>query len=699
MMLKWKWVLSVTLLVISLAWVFSDASASRSPVMADNERMAVLLPTRLSEHHLNKVAWGDAIAAQGLTNFLETLDFEKIFFLATDIETFREQQFNLDDQVKRGELDFARDVFAVYKQRVDERVAFAEKLLDEPMDFTADEEYEWKRNDAAWPADQAAADDLWRKRIKHLYLSQLISRENGDDDTAVSEEDKEKQTHSDKVNAALEPAEFVRRALKRYQTVVQDNDETWLLEIYLTSFARAYDPHTDFMSPNNMEDFEINMRLSLEGIGAILSSEDGAAKIERLIPGGPAELDGRLKPGDKIIAVAQGDEEAVDVLHWPLYKTVRLIRGEKGSRVVLTIIPNSNPASLEKIDIIRDEVKLEDQAAKGELRTITDETGASMAVGVITLPEFYADFKGGKTGESTSCSRDVRRIIKELQDQGAVGMVLDLRNNGGGSLVEAVNLTGLFIGTGPVVQVRDRNTVRALRDDDPDIAYDGPLVVMVNRLSASASEIVAGALQDYGRAIIVGDSKTHGKGTVQTLIAMHRRENLGSLKVTTASFYRIAGGSTQIMGVKPDIIIPSVVETLEVGEDLLDNALPYTTVERLNYRPWRGGNPDLVPALQSKSGERRGTDARFQSFNDLMARMKERQDSNLITLNLEKRRAFAASEKELRDKIEEINPETGKKDDIILGEALNIMRDIIATETGKAIADDKSKPSSTAASL
>ncbi len=481
--------------------------------------------------------------------------------------------------------------------------------------------------------------------------------------------------------------------------MIEDNDETWVTESYLTAFARAFDPHTDFMSPNNMEDFEINMKLSLQGIGAILSNEDGAAKIERLIAGGPAEQDGRLQPGDKIIAVAQGDEESVDVLHWPLYKTVRLIRGDKGTKVVLTVIPASDQNSISLIDIIRDEVKLEEQAAKGELRTITGDDGAEKKVGVITLPDFYSDFKGGGNSESTSCTRDVERLLNELVADGAEGIILDLRNNGGGSLPESISLTGLFIETGPVVQVRDRRRVRALTDRDPSITYDGPLVVLVNRLSASASEIVAGALQDYGRAIIVGDSKTHGKGTVQTLTNLSSANpQLGSVKVTTASFYRIAGGSTQIRGVTPDIVIPSFTETLEVGEDLLENALPYSTVDQMSYRIWKETD-GIIPELEQKSLARRSTDPRFTSFSDLLQRSRERQESETITLELEKRRELAASEKELRKQIEEINPDTGKKDDLILSEALNIMGDLIMVESGKAVVGESSENTPAAAAL
>ncbi|MGA1193877.1 MAG: carboxy terminal-processing peptidase [Kiritimatiellia bacterium] len=694
-----KLIFSLVLLLGSLAWVFSDADADSDSILEKSSRMARLMANNLPILHLNKVPWDDTIGERGLDNYLEALDFEKIFFLASDVEGFRTRQYELDDEVKHGKLDFALEIYEVFKSRVTDRVAYAESLLEQPFDFTVDENYAWKRKEANWPADLAASDDLWRRRIKHLYLSRLVAQENGSVEEALDDVDEDKRSHSDTVNLTLTPEEFVRKSLKRYRTVIEDNDETWVTESYLTAFARAFDPHTDFMSPNNMEDFEINMKLSLQGIGAILSNEDGAAKIERLIAGGPAEQDGRLQPGDKIIAVAQGDEESVDVLHWPLYKTVRLIRGDKGTKVVLTVIPASDQNSISLIDIIRDEVKLEEQAAKGELRTITGDDGAEKKVGVITLPDFYSDFKGGGNSESTSCTRDVERLLNELVADGAEGIILDLRNNGGGSLPESISLTGLFIETGPVVQVRDRRRVRALTDRDPSITYDGPLVVLVNRLSASASEIVAGALQDYGRAIIVGDSKTHGKGTVQTLTNLSSANpQLGSVKVTTASFYRIAGGSTQIRGVTPDIVIPSFTETLEVGEDLLENALPYSTVDQMSYRIWKETD-GIIPELEQKSLARRSTDPRFTSFSDLLQRSRERQESETITLELEKRRELAASEKELRKQIEEINPDTGKKDDLILSEALNIMGDLIMVESGKAVVGESSENTPAAAAL
>jgi len=697
-----KIIFAMVLLVVSMAWVFSEAETPTSnPAAQESTRMARLLANNLPLMHLNKIEWDDQLANRALDNFLEALDFEKVFFLASDVATFKQNVTNLDDQVKRGDLAFANQVYATFKERVENRVAFVETMLESPIDVSVDESYEWKRKDAPWPADEAQWDDLWRKRIKHQYLSRIVSDEITAEEKAIENIEDDKRSHSDTINDSLTPVEFVRRSFTRYLTVIQDNDESWVTERYLSAFARAFDPHTDFMSPNNREDFEINMKLSLQGIGAMLSNEDGAAKVERLIPGGPAEQDGRLKPGDKIVAVAQGEEEAVDVLHWPLYKTVRLIRGDKGSKVVLTVIPNSDPSgtTLTKIDLVRDEVKLEEQAAKGELKTVTELSGETNLVGVITLPDFYADFKGGRDGEARSCTRDVLNILNDLLAQGANGIILDLRNNGGGSLTEAIEMTGLFIETGPVVQVRDRRKVRALYDRDPTVAYSGPLVVLVNRLSASASEILAGALQDYGRAIIVGDSKTHGKGTVQTLTDLSSANpQLGSVKVTTASFYRIAGGSTQIRGVIPDIVVPSFMETLEVGEDLLPNALPYSTVPEAEYSMVSAPG-DLIALLHKKSDERRSNDVRFQSFNDLLERAKVRQEQSSISLKLEDREQLVESEKELRKQIDEVNPDTGKKDDLILIEALNITRDLILIEKQHAVAGDNDELKPAAAAL
>lgn len=678
-----KYILAILLVAVSASWAVRSDTAT--PALENFSRSARLLSSTLPLMHLNKAPWDQSIARIALDNYLEALDFERSFFLQSDIDAFHEKLDGLEESVKRGNLELAFEIYEVFKTRVTDRVAFVETLVGEAMDFNLDETYFWKRKLADWPADEEAWDDLWRRKIKNQLLVRLVETEIGsEEEPSLDEEDEDQRTHTQLLNETLTPEEFVIRQYQRYQNMIRDNDETWVAERFLTAFARAFDPHTDFLSPNNLEDFEINMKLSLVGIGAMLGTEDGAAKIERLIPGGPAEQDGRLQPGDKIIAVAQGDEPPVDVLHWPLYRTVRLIRGEKDTTVVLHVLPVSDPSGsrIELIDIVRDEVKLEEQAAKSELRRIEAEDGAETVVGVITLPDFYADMSGGRMGQSSrSCTRDVQRLLGELVGQGAEALILDLRNNGGGSLTEAISLTGLFIEAGPVVQVRDRRSVRPIYDRNRAIDFDGPLIVLVNRLSASASEIVAGALQDYDRAIIIGDSKTHGKGTVQTLTELaSNNPRLGSVKVTTASFYRIAGGSTQLKGILPDIVIPSVFETMEIGEETLDNALPWSTVEPLSYATPPGFD-DVRSRLIEQSAARRADDVRFATHASLLERLRERQEQQEITLRLEDRLAFAREQKELQDLIESpslINGDDSKNNDLALTEALNVAVDWVA---------------------
>jgi carboxyl-terminal processing protease len=437
------------------------------------------------------------------------------------------------------------------------------------------------------------------------------------------------------------------------------------------------------MTPSSVEDFDINMKLSLVGIGAMLRPEDGSAEVVRIIPGGPADQDGRLKAGDKIIAVAQGDEEPVSILHWPLYKSVRLIRGEIGTKVVLTIIPASDRSGTRtrKIDIMRDEVKLEEQAAKGKVREVEFGEGEVRRLGVITLPDFYADFTAANNNEKDArrASSDVRRLINELTLEGIEGLVLDLRNNGGGSLVESIDIAGMFISSGPIVQVKERRGVQVLPDADPDVLYDGPMVVLVNRLSASASEILAAALQDYKRAVIVGDRQTHGKGTVQTLMPLSG-DRRGSLKLTTAGFYRINGGSTQLKGVTPDIIIPSYLDVMDFGEDSLKHALPWDTIRPAMYRT-QNGLDEIIPLLAEQSQERLAENNEFQVFLQRRERLKERYETKTVSLSLDTRIEEAAAEKELDDIqsgvfLDEDNGEE-QDSDLILRETLHILSDMI----------------------
>lgn len=696
---RWQMTLAAALCASALAAAARLTSAVPD-VLPDAAR---LVARNLPRMHISHRDCSDQMAAAALDIYLDSLDYDHSYFLASDIAAFRKDASNLDDCLRSGDLSFAYRVQDVLRERVSNRVAYADALLARGFDLSPKETFHWKRDEAPWPADEAEWDELWRRKIKNQYLARVVARTLGAESDAEAEKkllqggDEEEKTATEEAEAKLAPEEFVRKGYRQYLTLLNDTDPETTAERFLSAFARAYDPHSDYMSRNSAEDFDISMKLSLFGIGALLTTEDGMVKVDRIIPGSPAARDGRLKAGDRIIAVAQGDTEAVDILHWPLTRAVRLIRGAKGTKVVLTVLPASDlsGATVRKIDLIRDEVKLEEQAAKGDVREVRGADGNVRRLGVIKVPEFYADLSARRAAgrEPRTVSGDVRHILGELATNRIEGIILDLRNNSGGPLNEAVELTGLFIDSGPVVQVSDGYGSQVLGDTDPVTVYGGPLVVLVNRQAASASEILAGALQDYGRAVIVGDSKTHGKGTIQTLAPLKAvNPALGQLKVTTASFYRIDGGSTQLKGVTPDIVIPSVLDSLELGEEFLPHALPWSVVYPALYRPvadLRG----VIPQLRRRSEERRQKDARFAAYGSLLDRLAERQKSQEISLNLDERLAQVRSEQELQKSLEAEEargdesanaPKNGKdeakKKDLLLDEALNILSDLVALE-------------------
>jgi carboxyl-terminal processing protease len=638
--------------------------------------------------------------------FIDSLDPAHSYFLQTDIDEFQKESDDLYKQLRKGDISFAHDVFSILLERMANRMTFTEEQLKTGFDIDTDEQFLWDRKDAPWPKDEAEWDDLWRKRLKNEYIAQLVSKQLDAEEAAeAGSEEADEAPNTNTVAEAeaattnltaeagegedeaiaeenLSPEEFILERYKQYKLTIESFDEEMLLQRYLTAFTQVYDPHSDYMSPSSVEDFDINMKLSLVGIGAMLRPEDGTARIVRIIPGGPAEQDGRLKAGDKIISVAQGDEEPVSILHWPLYKAVRLIRGEKDTTVILTIIPASDRSGTrtKKIDLVRDEVKLEEQAAKGKVKEVELSDGKIRRLGIITLPDFYADFAAASNNEKDArrASVDVSRLVQEQVTQGIDGLVLDLRNNGGGSLVEAIETAGLFISSGPIVQVKESHGVQVLPDADPEMDFDGPMIVLVNRLSASASEILAAALQDYKRAIIVGDEKTHGKGTVQTLMPLGDRK--GSLKLTTAGFYRINGGSTQLKGVSPDVIIPDYLDVMGLGEDSLEHALPWDTVYPAMYRT-QNGLSELIPLLVDQSKERLDNSEEFIVYLARRERLRERFETKTVSLSLDTRMAEAEAEKELDDIQSNafMDDEEEEEDsaDIILDEALNILSDLI----------------------
>ncbi len=684
------------------------------------KRISRSVAYHLPLYHLNQLPFDENIATNAFNLFIGSLDPSRSYYLQADIDAFTQEAPELAKRMRKGDISFGTHMFDVLMERIENRTAFTEELLKQGFDTATEETFRWDRQEAEWVETEEEWNELWRKRIKNEYIARLVSQqvyadekesETNTVDSATASEaqiisegnrakpgltittnivvDAEDEYDEEAEEASLSPEEFILERYKQFKLTMESFDEEMLLQRYLTAFSHVYDPHSDYMSPSSVEDFDINMKLSLVGIGAMLRPEDGAARIVRIIPGGPADQDGRLKAGDKIIAVAQGDEEPVSILHWPLYKAVRLIRGEIDSKVVLTIIPASDRSGTrtKKLDLIRDEVKLEEQAAKGEVKEIELGEGNTRRLGVITLPDFYADFTAtnNKEKDARRASTDIRRLINELMLEGIEGLILDLRNNGGGSLIESIDIAGLFISSGPIVQVKERNRTQVLPDIDPETNYAGPMIVLVNRLSASASEILAAALQDYKRAIIVGDKQTHGKGTVQTLMSLGD-DRRGSLKLTTAGFYRINGGSTQLKGVTPDIIIPSYLDVMDIGEDSLEHALPWDSVRKAMYRT-ETGLAELIPLLSEQSRERLENNGEFQLYMQRRERLKERYETKTVSLSLEARIAEAEAEKELDDiqsgafLDEEEEDDT---DDIVLGETLNILSDMIELKNAPA---------------
>ncbi len=653
------------------------------------QEAARLFAQRFPRGHLRRLELDVSVATNAIEIYLSTLDFDRSYFLASDVQSFRARAPQAAEALRAGELQLAFDIFEVFRARVRDRVAYVDRLLAEGFDVDRDESYLWKRRDAPWPEGPAEWNELWRKKIKNEYVARLVARKLAEETQA----DKAGGVTNGVAEESLAPEAFIRKRYEQYLTILEDYDAESVVQRYLSAFAQVYDPHSDYMTRDGTEDFDIGMKLSLMGIGALLSAEDGMAKVERIIPGGPADRDGRLKAGDRIVAVAEGDGPPVSILHWPLHKAVQAIRGAKGTRVVLTVVPASDisGAITVKIDLIRDEVQLEEQAAKGRIEEIEAAPGRTNRLGVVSLPAFYVDIRNRinePKGEFRSSSRDVARLLTELQAQGAEGMVLDLRNNGGGSLTEAVEMTGLFFESGPVVQVKERRGIQVLGDADPAVVYGGPLVVLVNRQSASASEILAGALQDYGRAVIVGDAKTHGKGTVQSLVALDdKRPEMGSIKVTTASFHRIAGGSTQLRGVTPDIVVSSLLDALEIGEEYLPHAMAWTVVGRALYRP-TAQVTQWIPELRERSLARRRADPRFVAHEEMVQRLAERHRSREMSLRLADRLELARIERRLgaaeeHETGEEPGPPERSKD-LAMEEALRILCDLIDLSQGRS---------------
>jgi len=624
-----------------------------APVAATVARMLeqghYLHPLSLSEKNPPRLESEppESMSERVLKNYFNILDYTHLYFTKGDIDEFT-QRFSptLAADILHGDLTAPREIFTRFRQRVDDRIAKNKEIAAAPHDFSSNKTVEIDRKKAPWPADLTEADRLWSDRIEAELLQESLNE-----------------------HPLNPPAKVVTKRYDQFLRGVNEQSDEDVIKTFLVALSQSYDPHSEYMSPSDMENFNIQMRLSLVGIGAVLRTDDGYAKIVEVVPGGPADKDGRLKANDRIAAVAQGKEPFEDVVDMKLDKVVEKIRGGKGTQVRLQVIPANatDPSKRHVIEITREEVKLKESEAKGEVIDSVNQDGKKVRIGWLTVPSFYAEMDKAGMADAKSTTKDVKRILERMKKEGIEGLVIDLRRDGGGSLEEAINLSGLFVGSGPVVQAKDANgKVTVAKDDEGEPFYTGPVVVLANRLSASASEIFAAALQDYGRAVIVGDQRSFGKGTVQTLLDVGKFMPLfheegskaGSLKLTIQKFYRVSGGSTQHRGVLSDIVLPSPTDTPEIGESSLPNPLAYDEVDPQPVNKFSFTSP-FIDSLKQHSADRVSKDPEFRYINEDMKRFREKLDLNQLSLNEKVRKEELAQEKvrkEERKKERKLHP-------------------------------------------
>lgn len=650
-----------TLIAVTLALaastIFAHEAAEPRPA---ESRTAILVCKLIEENHIGHVRIGDneELSSKLFKRYIELLDPRKLYFTQADVDGLGQDKTKLGDLMKHGNVDFAYNAFDLFLKRVAERKAIADTLVDQKQDFTVDEGMIIDAEKLPWAKTDEEIRERWRKQIKYDLL-QLKLEDTPD-------------------------AEARTRVKKRYHLNLENwtqMDDGEKLELYLSALTHCLDPHSSYMSPQTRDEFRISMELRLEGIGAALREEDGYTVVKQIVPGGAAEKDGRLKVGDKIIGVdSKGDGEILPVVEMKLNKVVRLIRGPRGTKVRLQVktaehIDLKNPAKNRKSQVgvyslTRRTIELTSQEVKGQIIQASDRVkGSPGRIGILNIPSFYRDFNGASSGEDDfkSTARDVQKVLDNFKRQGGIDLlIVDLRGNGGGALSEAIEVSGLFIESGPIVQVKTPGGEKDVHPDtNPTVAYTGPMVVLTNRLSASASEIFAGVIKDYRRGIIVGDNSTHGKGTVQNvmpvgqsgLAGLFNPEDRGALKLTISQFYRVNGDSTQNLGVPSDVVLPSLLDHMDLGESSLENALKFEHIEAADYQPWNRVNPEMVSLLQRRSQARVATDAEFQKLNKEIGIFDERKARKQISLNLEQRKKERIQDKLEEKKAEEVTSE------------------------------------------
>lgn len=614
--------LFLALVVVTVTFVQQLSSAERV-----DQVTAKLVTQMVPRFHINRPQIDDAASAALLDNYFKTLDPGRLYFLKSDYEQFSQFRTTLDDALREGNVTFGYAVYTRFQERVRAQCDRADRFIDAEYDFTGQETKAADYTKLDWAASQEELDDRWRKMIAYdLLLAKL-----NDEDLAKTRGD-------------------LHKRYRNFRRIVDQRDELDRLEMYLTALTTVFDPHSSYMSPQSWEDFEIDLKLSLDGIGASLQSDDGKTVVHQIVPGGAADRDGRLKEGDTITAVAQIDaksgsqSEFVEILNMKLTHVVRLIRGERGTKVVLRVQPKGTTES-RTYELTRQKIELTAQEVKGDIIDGAARLGRPGKVGVIRLPSFYRDFAGAQGGVEgfKSAAGDMIPWLNRFRKEGVDAVIVDLRGNTGGALSEAIEVTGHFIDQGPVVQVRESEVAgaRVLDDELPGTLWNGPLVLICDRMSASASEIFAGAIKDYRRGIIVGDTTTHGKGTVQNLMdvapnrmfSLVRGADRGKLKLTIQQFYRVNGDSTQNRGVRSDIALPSLLDHYDLGESFLEHALPFHTIPAARYSPNNLVAPEIVSTLQQRSQHRVAADGEFQKLQRAIDAYVERKNRTTITLN------------------------------------------------------------------
>ena len=652
-------------------------------------RLRGLITKFAEQQHYSRARIDNDLSAILLNNYIENLDSNRSFFLQSDIDSIYRYRYSLDNIFRTGEsypvgdMQPVFEIFTTYRERVLQNYEFALENLEIEPDFSSQESYEFDRSEAAWAADEEEMREMWRKRTKNDLLSLLLA---------------------DPDKPWTEAADTLRKRYNRVLKRITELDADDVFEGFMNSFVRTLDPHSSYMSPQQSEEYRIQMSLSYQGIGASLQlSEDELVTVLNIIPGGPAAIDGKLQATDHILAVGQGaDGELVDVVGWMLDDVVKLIRGPADTTVRLQIRPgDATPGEEYVLSLVRNKIKLEEQAAKSEILEIERDNGTNR-IGIITIPGFYQDFEARSRGESdyNSTTRDVKKLIREFQqdERGIDGMVLDLRGNGGGHLSEATALSGLFIPNGPVVQLRHSNgRIEIQEDPEPSVVYDGPLVVLVNRFSASASEIFAAVIQDYNRGLVIGQ-QTFGKGTVQSLYLLDQYaprsafDGLGQLTLTVGKYYRVTGGSTQNRGVIPDIELPSLLDTTEIGENTKPHALPWDQIQATKFRAVRDERANLS-WLSREQLQRAQADPDFQFLLDEIDLVEELREKKTLSLNMEERKSEQETRKaerlkrinfrraarglEVIESLDGIEDEEEEQTDVLLNQAAEILTDVL----------------------